>query len=312
LSKLKLSTNDNPKTKISNALISKLIEKKSHLEKIITNYKINLNLLDGKLSSLNTLIINNLDIEFLINIMYGRILTIISNNHLLNNKTYQLDVTINLGKEMVNKYNLKIYKKVKQSNPKLTYIKWKQDNQELINQTEDTQFQFELGNVLINFMIDLKLIKNEVKVLSKDEKKIYSCCRSISNKLIPNLNIPFNIQSLPNRIPMIVPGKLYKLNDKNYLELGGYLLNGEEYTDEIILSNWELSSKSRLLEWNDISEMVNKINSVAFKINGNVLDFILLNNEKYGFFTNVNYIHPLNLKEKLTLSEKREIESFFF
>jgi len=168
LSKLKLSTNDNPKTKISNALISKLIEKKSHLEKIITNYKINLNLLDGKLSSLNTLIINNLDIEFLINIMYGRILTIISNNHLLNNKTYQLDVTINLGKEMVNKYNLKIYKKVKQSNPKLTYIKWKQDNQELINQTEDTQFQFELGNVLINFMIDLKLIKNEVKVLSKD------------------------------------------------------------------------------------------------------------------------------------------------
>jgi len=159
LSKLKLSTNDNPKTKISNALISKLIEKKSHLEKIITNYKINLNLLDGKLSSLNTLIINNLDIEFLINIMYGRILTIISNNHLLNNKTYQLDVTINLGKEMVNKYNLKIYKKVKQSNPKLTYIKWKQDNQELINQTEDTQFQFELGNVLINFMIDLKRIK---------------------------------------------------------------------------------------------------------------------------------------------------------
>lgn len=159
MSKLKLSTNDNPKTKISNALISKLIEKKSHLEKIITNYKINLNLLDGKLSSLNTLIINNLDIEFLINIMYGRILTIISNNHLLNNKTYQLDVTINLGKEMVNKYNLKIYKKVKQSNPKLTYIKWKQDNQELINQTEDTQFQFELGNVLINFMIDLKRIK---------------------------------------------------------------------------------------------------------------------------------------------------------
>ena len=116
MSKLKLSTNDNPKTKISNALISKLIEKKSHLEKIITNYKINLNLLDGKLSSLNTLIINNLDIEFLINIMYGRILTIISNNHLLNNKTYQLDVTINLGKEMVNKYNLDCYKKVNKSN----------------------------------------------------------------------------------------------------------------------------------------------------------------------------------------------------
>jgi hypothetical protein len=40
---------------------------------------------------------------------------------------------------------------------------------------------------------------------------------------------------------MIVNGKLYKLIDNNYLELGGYLLNGVEYTDEIILSIWDLS-----------------------------------------------------------------------
>jgi len=53
-------------------------------------------------------------------------------------------------------------------------------------------------------------------------------------------------------------------------------LNGEEYTDEIILSNWELSSKSRFLEGNDNLDKVNKINSVAFKINGNVLDFIFI------------------------------------
>jgi len=109
---------------------------------------------------------------------------------------------------------------------------------------------------------------------------------------------------------MIVPGKLYKMKDKKSLEVGGYLLNGEEYTDEIILSNWELSSKSKLLKKNDILSMVNKINSVGFKINGNVLDFILLNNDKYSFFTNANNIHPLSLKQKLTLVEKRQIESF--
>jgi len=71
-----------------------------------------------------------------------------------------------------------------------------------------------------------------------------------------------------------------------------------------------LSSNSTLLERNDISDMVNKINSVAFKINGNVLDFILLNNDKYGFFTGANYIHPLSFKEKLILSEQSELESF--
>jgi len=58
--------------------------------------------------------------------------------------------------------------------------------------------------------------------------------------------------------------------------------------------------------------MVNKINSVAFKINENVLDFILSNNDKYGFFTNPNDNHPLTLKneKQLSLSEKKEIESF--
>jgi hypothetical protein len=43
--------------------------------------------------------------------MYGRILAINSNYQLLINKTYQVEVAINLGKEMVNKYNLDSYKK---------------------------------------------------------------------------------------------------------------------------------------------------------------------------------------------------------
>jgi len=294
----------------SNELISKLIESKPSLIKLINNYKTNLILLDAKLSSLNTKIINSLDNEFLVNIMYGRILTILSNNQLLNNKTYQVEVTINLGKEMVNRYNLDYYKKVKQSNTNMTYINWKLLNQELIKQTGESQFQFDLGNILINFMIDLKLIKNEVKVLAKDEKRSIFVAGSVLVKLIPKLKTSFTIQALPNRIPMIVPGKLYKFNPNKELELGGYLLNGEEYTDEIILANWELSSESKLLERNDISDMVNKINSVAFKINGNVLDYILLNNDKYGFFTKANSIHPLSLKQKLTLREQREIESF--
>lgn len=46
--------------------------------------------------------------------------------------------------------------------------------------------------------------------------------------------------------------------DNDSLSLGGYLLNDEEYTDEIILSNWELSSKSRFLKHNVIIDMVNK------------------------------------------------------
>jgi len=295
---------------INKPIILKLAETKPRLEKIINNYKSNLLILDSKLSSLDSKIIYNICTEFLIHIMYGRLLNIISNNQLLNNKTYQVEVTIDLGKELVNNYITGIYKKIKQTNPNITYIQWKEENPELINHINEPQFLFELGNLLINFMTDLKLIKSEVKVLAKDEKKSILVVGPALVKLIPQLETSFSIQSIPNRIPMVCPPKLYKFKENKYLELGGYLLNGEEYTDEIILSNWELSSKSTLLEENDIIDMVNKINSVAFKINENVLDFILLNNHKYGFFTETGNVNPLSLKNKLTMIEKRELTSF--
>ena len=56
--------------------------------------------------------------------------------------------------------------------------------------------------------------------------------------------------------------------------------------------------------------MVNNINSVAFKVNYNVLDFILKNNLKYKFYTDPNYIHPLTHNSKLTKKEKEDLDSF--
>jgi hypothetical protein len=108
---------------------------------------------------------------------------------------------------------------------------------------------------------------------------------------------------------------MYEWNKKegNYSQLGGYLLNGEMYTDELILFNWELSSKSTLLSDNIVCSIVNKINSVGFSINSDVLDFILNNNQRYNFFIENNYIHPLTLKKinkKLKVSELKELESF--
>lgn len=109
---------------------------------------------------------------------------------------------------------------------------------------------------------------------------------------------------------MVTKPNLYKLGNGDYLEFGGYLLNGIEYTDKIILSNWELSSESKLLDKNKICDMVNKISSVPFKINEKVLDFILLNNEKYNFYCDINVIHPLALKAKLSGKQEKELQSF--
>jgi len=110
---------------------------------------------------------------------------------------------------------------------------------------------------------------------------------------------------------MIVKPKLYELVNNNYTQLGGYLLNGVEFLDEIILSNWELKSEIKFTSNNQIINLVNYINSVAFKINKNVLDFILKNNNKYYFFIEPNKIHDLALKTRLTKDEKKELESFY-
>lgn len=84
----------------------------------------------------------------------------------------------------------------------------------------------------------------------------------------------------------------YPSNDGN-IQLGGYLLNGIEYTDEIISRNWELKTETKILVNNSVFDMVNYVNSVQFKINENVLDFILANNNKYNFCINSNYNHEL-------------------
>jgi len=82
------------------------------------------------------------------------------------------------------------------------------------------------------------------------------------------------------------------------------------YSNEIILPNNELSTKSTLLPDNIICTIVNKISSVGFKINTDVLDFIFNNNKRYNFFIDKNYNHPLVYKKKLNSSELKELESF--
>lgn len=42
--------------------------------------------------------------------------------------------------------------------------------------------------------------------------------------------------NIPAKIPMIVTPKLYECGTSNYVNLGGYLLNDVEYTDEILLA----------------------------------------------------------------------------
>ena len=86
----KISLNDKFNNMDNKNLLLKLEEYRPKLEKAIKNYKINIRPIDNNnLFTLNKSdqIINSLNTEFLISIMFGRIINIVSNNLLLNNKT---------------------------------------------------------------------------------------------------------------------------------------------------------------------------------------------------------------------------------
>ena len=115
---------------------------------------------------------------------------------------------------------------------------------------------------------------------------------------------------------MIVKPKQYRRdllgNEKSFEQLGGYLLNGEYYSNEIIIKNWRSKINSSIEDVNYIYRTINNISSVGYKINTGVLEFIRLNDSLLGL-TLLNKTHPLEEKilsgTKLSKWEKVELDS---
>lgn len=113
----------------------------------------------------------DLQTEYLIAVMLGRLLHIISNNNIINKKTSTLEVTMSLGKEITNKHILQCFNLYKLNNNNiLSFYNWKLNNQDWIEKIEDNQFRFEVGQVLLNIMVELNLVINKVKILGREEK----------------------------------------------------------------------------------------------------------------------------------------------
>jgi len=108
---------------------------------------------------------------------------------------------------------------------------------------------------------------------------------------------------------MICKPKSYlKINDS--INLGGFLLNDEVYIEPLIIDKTYLAFKSSISKNNIIYKLVDYINSVLFALNQEVLDFISKYYKTFNLITDPNYTYPLELKQILTLNEKKELESF--
>lgn len=115
---------------------------------------------------------------------------------------------------------------------------WKIENNDLIEKFNNV-VTHGIGGLLIDWLRDVNFLEINIEKSLKENHTVISVLKTTSN--IENIiksgttNKPL---MLPNRIPMIVKPKEYWRNldlEKYSEQLGGYLLNGEYYSNEIII-----------------------------------------------------------------------------
>jgi DNA-dependent RNA polymerase len=210
-----------------------------------------------------------------------------------------------LYKNMISLVKLDDYIKLNYS-----FSNWKQDNNNIVSKY-DSILENLIGARFIDWMIDIGFIKIDLKVWNKKEKE---------NTIVPTdfvLNTLKNTESLfhlPHRVPMIVKPKPYYrevVEGKSIDRLGGYLLNDEKITYNLIIENWELKESSVIKDSNIVFDLVNNMSSVGFKINKDVLNFINEYGIEYNLILGKDYKDPLLSKNKLSKVDRVKLESFF-
>ena len=294
--------------KLLNSKVTKvLLDSKIELNKLYNNYTSGISSIKSQ-SSDNIdykLVLSTVGFEYLLNIMLGRLFKIMSDK--TRHSKFYTEVAFDLGKDTVNRYNFNIYLQNRSNLEINSFILFKEKYPDLIIISEDPTIFVEIGNILLGFLLELKLVSFKVEIFENYEKKRIlhvgeKLQSSISNEKLPVINIP-------KKTPMLIPPKKY-LDESGNVRLGGFLLNDELYTEPLIIEKPNLAEKTKVSDKNIIYKMVDNINSVSFSVNQEVLNFILKNYKKYNLILDPEYKHPLESKTKLTLDEKRELESF--
>lgn len=102
---------------------------------------------------------------------------------------------------------------------------------------------------------------------------------------------------------MIVKPKIY--DDKT---LGGYLLNDVEFKEELLISKKTFSFSSKLIKNNNnLLNMVNNLSSTPFKINTELLDFVLKSDY---LLLDPNKKQEYSDLKSLTKTKKRKLKAY--
>lgn len=227
------------------------------------------------------LIINNLDTNTIINLILYEFLKLLTYNDSDYDNINALGFAINFGKNISREYLAIEYRR---SNDNLSFSLWKDKNKSIVSPFEynNKLFDFLGVRILVELLIQTDLIHEEIIISKEKNKQQKILCL---NKEVLS-QIQKNIFVLPLKLPMIVVPKLYKVN-----QLGGYLLNDVEVTSKLLIDKANYKIFSRIDKENIIYDMVNNINATPYKINKEVLSFILEYGVMYDIIMDINKKH---------------------
>lgn len=276
-------------------------------------------------------IIEIVGIPYILTILLGRYIKILSNTkyNFSTERNLVLEIALDLSKDLIREYLYLSYKThtedlikkgVISNLTEYTYSDWKKDNFNLFTKFDDV-VKVSIGVLLIEWLEDCNLLTKKLVKLSSAQHNVYSAPDNIvdiwektlsTEVLTPSeeseiLVKPMNILlTTPFRLPSIVTPKPYICLSDGKVRLGGYLLNDVEYADPLILKNPVLDKESIIHEKNRIYDVINKLNSVGYKINTEVLNFINTNSNYYK--ETLLSENPLYKKSKLTKTEKNMLQ----
>jgi hypothetical protein len=257
--------------------------------------EVNSRFLSAKYIPLMKIIIQDLGLEQVVNLLLSFFLTIITKETLTTPDDVEtpgiptLSAFNNFGKEIFSKYLYVLYKKsdmyLKENKSlKEFIIVYENENGIKFLDFQEQNFYAMLGG---NFIWNLLTVKLLTQVIDrdpeqKDETTYYlRIVGDVREKLIKN---NFKVYHIPQKLPMVCEPKSYTYSTNLQLEkLGGYLLNGDNYVEDLIKNKVGVGKKTILKDPTMIIDLVNGLSKTPYKINVETLEYIY----KYGLEKNI-------------------------
>ena len=214
--------------------------------------------------------------------------------------------TISLGKDLCNLYVNTLYQKHKRDNliTDNYYSKFKTDlfKNPIFETLTTDEFLVQLGSRLLEIMFTCEVLETKVIKPSKNESRLVLILNENVSSLLPRKN---TVIIAPLKLPMIVKPKVYTEN-----KLGGYLLNDDMYTEDMIVDKVAYKYTSKVLKDNIIYKTVNNMSSTPFKVNKDLLDYLLRYNSEHQLLTSPDFVHKYEMVKSRTKSQEKEYQSF--